>query len=264
MNGHDVRRVWIFDFDGTLSEIVPNRDAAVLHPLCRAALSGLAGQCGETVAVLSSRRLDDLAPRIAMTGLYLGGCSGVTWLTPDGKEHVCGRRFTAQLETSRAAVLDTLKIIQGWKGVELEDKQWSLTVHIRNAPPAVRNRIHEYLRHVASEYALRLFEGPAAVEVPFVPEINKAFGVRALCGNILGISGNTALFYAGDDENDAAAMRWVLERGGIAVTVGSAPLMPGALAVPSPKDLAFAVSALYKNPGFCAGATKTVGGSLKL
>jgi len=244
-SGPETERVWVFDFDGTLADIVPDREAAVLDPACKAVLFELAGQRGEAVAVLSSRRLDDLAPRVAVPGLYLGGCSGVMWLTPEGERHSCEYRFGEQLTAARAAVLDRLKTAGRHPGVELEDKQWSLTVHVRKASAGVRQRVYEHIRQVSTEYALSLFRGPAAIEVQFIPGVNKAFGVRELCGSMLGISDRAAVLYAGDDENDAAAMEWVLARGGTALTVGSAPLVPGSRVVACPRDLAFAVRELY-------------------
>jgi len=250
----EIERVWIFDFDGTLSDIVSDRDAAVLNPLCRTVLLGLVGQRGQTVAVLSSRRLDDLALRADVPGLYLGGCSGIIWLTPDGKKHSCEHTFSKQLTAVRAAVLDRLKTAGRHPGVELEDKQWSLTVHVRNAADDVRQYIHEQLENIAAAHAIRLFRGPKAIEVQLIPAINKAFGVREFCEGVLGISGHTAVIYAGDDENDATAMRWVLDRGGVALTVGSAPLVPGAQVVATPLDLALAVCALYKNRNICGHA----------
>ena len=38
MNTLPMERIWFFDFDGTLSAIVPDRVCAELHPACRAML----------------------------------------------------------------------------------------------------------------------------------------------------------------------------------------------------------------------------------
>ena len=58
-----LERLWIFDFDGTLSPLVPDRDAAALLPEGREMLSALVRLPRQGVAVLSSRLLDDLIPK---------------------------------------------------------------------------------------------------------------------------------------------------------------------------------------------------------
>jgi trehalose-6-phosphatase len=52
------------------------------------------------------------------------------------------------------------------------------------------------------------------------------------------------LLYAGDDENDAVAMRWVLRKGGIAICVGNRIRISGVRVVKGPVDLARAVREL--------------------
>ena len=43
------RRLWVFDFDGTLSPLVPNRNAARLHPASGAMLKELADVLGGAI-----------------------------------------------------------------------------------------------------------------------------------------------------------------------------------------------------------------------
>jgi hypothetical protein len=47
--------------------------------------------------------------------------------------------------------------------------------------------------------------------------------------------------YAGDDENDAVAIRWVLSKGGAGFVVGNRISVPRARSVKGPADLARAV-----------------------
>ena len=75
-------------------------------------------------------------------------------------------------------------------------------------------------------------------------QVNKSFGVRRLC-RLLGVDpSKTRLLYAGDDENDAVAMRWVLRKGGIAFCVGNRIRIPCVRVVEGPVDLARAVREL--------------------
>ena len=78
------RRLWAFDFDGTLSRIVPDRNDARLHPECGNRLRYLLDSPGNRVAVVSSRALEDIVPRVPIPGLYVGGGSGLEWQLPGG------------------------------------------------------------------------------------------------------------------------------------------------------------------------------------
>jgi hypothetical protein len=74
--------------------------------------------------------------------------------------------------------------------------------------------------------------------------VSKSFGLRRIC-RILGFDpSKDRVLYAGDDENDAVAMRWVLRKGGIAFSVGGAARAPGARVVENPAALARAVAEL--------------------
>jgi len=55
------------------------------------------------------------------------------------------------------------------------------------------------------------------------------------------------LFYAGDDENDALAMRLVTRLGGTAVTVGERCLIAASTVVRDPQELADEVGRLAKS-----------------
>jgi len=78
--------------------------------------------------------------------------------------------------------------------------------------------------------------------------VNKSFGVRTIC-RIIGFDpSRDRILYAGDDRNDAAAMRWVLRKGGTAFSVGSAARVPGGRIVENPVALARAVASLAGIP----------------
>jgi len=80
--GIGIRRLWVFDFDGTLSPLVPDRAVARLHRASLALLKDLAAEPRDRVAVLSSRTLDDIVPRVPVPQAYLGGGCGLEWRTP--------------------------------------------------------------------------------------------------------------------------------------------------------------------------------------
>ena len=119
----------------------------------------------------------------------------------------------------------------------MEDKKWSVAVHVRHVLSDDRTRVSEILGALSRTTGIRLFRGPEVFEIQLLPEIDKLFGVRILCGMLNFAPAPGAMVYAGDDENDAIVMNWVLRNGGVALTVGRSPLVPGSLALEQPEAL---------------------------
>lgn len=247
---HD-RRLWVFDFDGTLSNLVPERTAAQILPEAGELLKALLRLPGHRAAVLSSRLLEDLIPRVGIPGLYLGGGSGAEWLLPDGRRIVAEGK-TGRLENARKVVaeIDRLKAVQG---VDIEDKKWSVAVHVRNVSPDARAGVIDFLGALQEKKDIRLLRGPEVFEVQLLPEIDKRFGVETLSRIASFGSRGGLIVYAGDDENDAVAMAWVVRQGGMAISVGNHSLVPGARSVKTPAELVKEVRKLAGLDSFDGG-----------
>ena len=241
-------RLWVFDFDGTLSPIVPDRAGAQLHPESLALLGEIAADPRNRVAVLSTRALDDLVSRVPVAGVILGGSSGLEWQIPGGRTFTPGEAMTRRLEQARTRVFPLLGRLGAIPGVEIEDKRWSVAVHYRRVLPEAMSSLVPLLGELDRCPGIRVYSGPMAAQVQLLPSVNKAFGVRLLCRFLNFDAGRGRLFYAGDDENDAAAMRWVLSRKGTAFAVGKQVRVPGALAVDGPPALARVVRAQIGHP----------------
>lgn len=235
------RCLWVFDFDGTLSPLVPDRNAARLHPASRALLKRLAGDRWNIVAVLSSRSLEDLAARVPVPGLFLGGGSGLEWRLPGGHRMLPGGEAERRLKKAREAVLPALARLSAFPGVELEDKGWSAAVHFRHVLPEALAMLHPLMRELRMHPGIRVFEGPAAAEVQFFRSVNKSFGIRRLCRILKFDPSCGRILFAGDDENDAVAMKWVIRKKGTAIAVGGRVRVAGARIVEGPAGLAQAV-----------------------
>lgn len=230
--------VWIFDFDGTLSPIVADRHAACLHPACRELLMHLHGDQGNQVAVLSSRRLEDLISRIEIPGLYLGGYNGLKWLSPAGRVLDHGHDFPGELQQTRNAMLPAIMALKELPGLDIEDKHWSVTLHLRKLTPDVQEEASRRILAWKNLDGIRVLKGPEAWEIVFSPALDKSVGVRILCRELGFVPRQDLLIYAGDDENDAMAMEYVAAAGGINITVGPRPLVAGAHLVSNPQSLA--------------------------
>jgi len=232
------RSLWVFDFDGTLSPFVPDRTEACLHRECERMLRFLARSPWNRVAVLSSRSLDDIVSRVPVPGIFIGGASGLEWRLPRGHRIGPGADSEAMLEKKRAAVSPVLKEMAFIPGVEIEDKGWSVAIHYRNASHRSFRKRTTLLQQLRDRTGIKLFRGHEVVEVQLVPGGGKSAGVRRLCRIAEGDPSAERIVYAGDDENDAVAIRWVLSKGGTGIVVGSRVSVPGATHVEGPASLA--------------------------
>jgi len=240
----DPRSLWVFDFDGTLSPIVPDRNEARLHRECERMLRFLVRSPWNRVAVLSSRTLDDIVSRVPVPGVFVGGASGLEWRLPGGHRSGPGSASEALLEEKRRAVFPILKDMSSIPGVEIEDKRWSVAVHYRNASPRSFRKRTAFLQRLRDRKGIILFRGNEVVEVQLVRGGGKSSGVRRLCRLADCDPSREKIVYAGDDENDALAIRWVLSKGGIGIVVGNRITVSQARHVEGPAGLARAVREL--------------------
>jgi len=242
--GPGVRSLWVFDFDGTLSPIVGDRHAARIHPMCRELLKGLARMPAHIVVVLSSREIEDLAKRVPLPRVILGGASGLEWRLPGGHRIRPGDPYEDRRENARETLGPLLTRLSHMPGVDVEDKGWSVAIHHRRVLPEVVAMLEPLLKELEGTPEVRVYRGPSVAEVQLLRNVNKSFGVRTIC-RIIGFDPTRdRILYAGDDGNDAVAMRWVLRKGGIAFSVGGAAHVPGARVVENPVALARAVADL--------------------
>lgn len=151
-----------FDFDGTLSDIVDDPDAA--RPVAGAteALERLAAHC--PVAVLSGRDLADVTKRVGVPGIWYAGSHGFELTAPDGTHHQNDAAAAAipVLEQAAAQLRDQLG---GIPGVVVEHKRFGVAVHYRNAE---RERVGEVLaavRAAGRRDTLRVTTGREVIEL---------------------------------------------------------------------------------------------------
>ena len=215
------RSLWVFDFDGTLSPIVPDRNKARLHRECERMLRFLVRSSWNRVAVLSSRALDDIVSRVPVPGVFVGGASGLEWQLPGGHQIRTGRRI-------RSAPCDEPP------GRFPPLNRSGLRPRRRDRGQAVvrRGPLSERLAAFGSQESLPSpalekpeghhgVPGTEAVEVQMLGGGESPPGCAGCAGSPTGMPSRERIVYAGDDENDAVAIRWVLSKGGTGIVVGN-------------------------------------------
>ncbi|OBH58957.1 trehalose-phosphatase [Mycobacterium mantenii] len=192
-----------FDFDGTLSDIVDDPDAA--RPVAGAteALGKLATRC--PVAVLSGRDLADVTKRVGVTGIWYAGSHGFELTAPDGSHHQNDDAAAAipVLEQAAGQLRDRLGAIPG---VVVEHKRFGVAVHYRNA---ARDRVGEVLaavRAAGRRDALRVTTGREVIELRPDLDWDKGKTLRWVIDHLHEAeSGPLTPVYLGDDITDEDA-----------------------------------------------------------
>lgn len=205
----DGRPAVFYDFDGTLSDIVNDPDAACLVDGAAEALRQLAARC--PVAILSGRDLADVTARIGLPGIWYAGSHGFELTAPDGTHHQNDAAAAAipVLERAAAELRDQLGSIPG---VLVEHKRFGVAVHYRNA---ARDRVGEVaaaVRAAGRRDELRVTTGREVIELR--PDMDWDKG-KTLCWVMehLRESSPHALvpIYVGDDITDEDAFDAVLQ-----------------------------------------------------
>lgn len=240
------RTLWAFDFDGTLSPLVPDRHAAQFDRECYELLKDLSSEPNDLVAIISSRELDDLLSRANLPWAVIAGGSGLEIRVPGGHRLMPSSRVERRLEKERERILPALQALEvNIPGVDLEDKRWSAAVHFRQAIAGDRARVAVALGTLHTTHGVPVHYGPDVAEVQFITGMNKAQALRTLAHMYCKIGPEWQIVYAGDDQNDVQAMKWVQARKGTAIIVGDRVTLPGARYVSGPSELAKVVRHIY-------------------
>jgi trehalose-phosphatase len=210
--------VLLLDFDGTLSEIVDDPNAATVPPDIAKTLESLTAHC--PVALISGRSLADIQNRVGVRGLWYGGSHGVELVTPEGVRYE-NSHFTAAVDRLQSATSELSTRLAGIEGVFLEDKHFAVAVHYRNVSSDRVDALTAVVRTIGQRRSLRVSTGRKVIELRPDVDWDKGKAVDWIMHRIS--DGGLALpIYIGDDATDEDAFDAVRQKGiGIAVRQAS-------------------------------------------
>lgn len=204
------------DFDGTISEIAPTSDAAVIHPRCAAALRRAVERFA-VVAVVSGRGARDLARKVDIPGVVCVGNHGAERITDGVYDE------SARADGGADAVSDALAFIKRATShicnLVYENKGISATIHYRAAadPQSARRALTRALAAIPNADGVQSFWGKMILELRPIRSPNKGDALAALVSDYR----LDAMLFAGDDTTDVDAMRRLPSLAGI-TTLGVA------------------------------------------
>jgi len=220
---HDARPVILMDFDGTLAEFDLDPGAVTLTPSRQILLQRLDKRADLSAGIISGRRIADLRERVpAATSMFFAGLHGLEIEGP-------GLRFAHNAVALAAPGISLLakdlrRAVKPLPGVFVEDKTYSVVLHVRGA--STSDRLHAITRFNAlsepflSEGTVRLQPGDQVLEL--LPNVDWAKGdaVRAIIRQIESDTKETAWpVYIGDDETDVDAFEEI-GTNGLTISVG--------------------------------------------
>ncbi len=200
-----------FDFDGTLSDIVDDPDAARPAAGAVEALQKLAARC--PVAILSGRDLADVTKRVGVAGIWYAGSHGFELTAPDGAHHQNDAAAAAipVLEQAAGQLREQLASIPG---VVVEHKRFGVAVHYRNA---ARERVGEVIAavHAAGQRdELRVTTGREVIELRPDIDWDKGKTLRWVIEHLPEADrGSLVPIYLGDDITDEDAFDAIRDDG---------------------------------------------------
>ena len=205
----DGRVALLLDYDGTLTPIVDDPEAALLAEEMRAAIHALARHA--PVAVISGRDLEDVGRLVGIKSIVYAGSHGFDMRFPGGRrvEHESGAAFLPALATAEQELRRRLREVPG---ARVERKKFAIAAHYRRAQeaavPAIEAAVNAVLRQQAG---LRKTAGKKVFELRPAVDWHQGSAVRWLLQE-LGLEDGLPV-YIGDDETDEDAFAALRGRG---------------------------------------------------
>jgi len=203
----------LLDVDGTLLDIAPTPLEVVVPPELIVMLERLHKRTGGALAFVSGRPLAELDLFFQPLHFTAIAGHGAELRLADGTV----RRATTFLDPQLR--LDLASVADDKPGVVVEDKNYSVALHYRQAPHlghVVRDEVAAICARFPSS-AIEILPGKSVIEVK-QPAFNKGTAVRALMHEPP-FRGRRPIFI-GDDVTDEAAFEVMPEFNGVALSVG--------------------------------------------
>jgi len=212
--------VYLFlDYDGTLAPIVRVPDNAVIPNATKELLRQLSKTPDCKVAIVSGRSLKDVSRRVGLKDVVYVGNHGFQVKGPKIRfKSPLLFRYRRKLKEIKAELKKSISAI---KGVLIEDKGFSLSVHYRPVDkkdiPKVETGFYGATFLYEFDNSVRINSGKMILEV--LPPLNwdKGKAVQWLLSNRPFVKRNkkmkTLPIYIGDDTTDEDAFKWLKDKG---------------------------------------------------
>lgn len=206
----------LLDYDGTLTPIVKRPEKAILSRKRREILRQIAHHPSIKMAIISGRQLSDIKKLIAIPHIIYVGNHGFE-IEIQGKHqiHPAAKYFVHILKKIKNKLARKIKI----KGVLIEDKEFTLSIHYRLVSRQDLQSFHQLFSTIIESWKkkIRITTGKKVIEIRPPFDWDKGKAVRWIISKLKLKSYFPV--YIGDDRTDEDAFR-VLKGKGISAKVG--------------------------------------------
>lgn len=211
------------DYDGTLTPIAETPDRAEISEVTKELLSQLSKAPHFKLAIISGRSLNNIKNSIGLKDIIYAGNHGLEIEGPDIK-------FTSQISprlksTIRGINDDLVAKLSGIKGVYIEDKELTISVHYRLVTREDLPLLQSILAEITNPFIVRgkikISSGKKVYEMKPPVQWDKGRVVLWLLARWQFARGESSIFpiYIGDDVSDEDAFK-VLKNKGLTVFIG--------------------------------------------
>jgi trehalose 6-phosphate phosphatase len=208
------------DYDGTLTPIVNKPQLAKLSKTRQKALQKLAKYKDISVAIVSGRKLANLKKMVPIKQFFFAGNHGFEIQGP--KLHFTHPKAKAAKPILKQIKSKLTKGLKGIKGIIIEDKSLTLSLHFRLAAKKDQNQIKKIFNTIIAPYKkkkkIRITSGKKVFEVRPNIDWHKGKAVLWLL-NKFAKNKKVIPVYIGDDVTDEDAFI-ALKKRGITIRVG--------------------------------------------
>ncbi len=222
----DNKALFLFlDFDGTLARIASTPGKASLSLKTKRLIRDISKCKNLKVAVISGRSLKDLKSRIVVKDVIYAGNHG---LEIKGPKISSIAPLTRDFKSAMGRIVESLrKRLKSVKGVIIEDKILTISLHYRLVRPEEAAKVKSIFYEIVDPYAIRkicrVTSGKKVFEVRPAIKGDKGEAVMWLLTRYKTLFGEKALpIYIGDDHTDEDAFKKIA-KSGISVMVGRVP-----------------------------------------
>src|SRR5688500_14296628 len=171
--------VLLLDIDGTLAPIASHPSLARVPDETRRVIASLVTRPRVIVGLVSGRAAHDARRIVGVEHLWTIGNHGAEVMSPDGE--IAVHPAVAPYAEPMASTASTLApLIAPLRGVVLEDKTWTLSVHYRTADAGVLPRLRGVVEGVVARHGLRLTDGNMVLEIRPPVSVDKGTAIERL------------------------------------------------------------------------------------
>ena len=230
--------VLMLDVDGTLAPIAQHPSLARVPDDTRRLIASLVTRPNVKLALVSGRAAHDARRLVGVENLWTIGNHGSELMSPGGELTVdpAVTRY-AEPMARVASTLDPL--LEPLRGVVIENKTWTLSVHYRMANESIVPRLRATVEDLVARNGLRMTDGKKVFEIRPPVAVDKGSAVYRLANDLGALNDTASLFFAGDDETDEDAFRILRAKcpNAVTVQVGTRSPTSAEYVVPSPDDV---------------------------